>query len=100
MASGLDHGELIHFAGRHGLSPALLDGAPALVAHGEAGARCGWAALFSALAARGETLVLASDGGWSRLPRAEAPSPSRPSAAGVFLHRATATLRALRGLAP
>ena len=100
MSSGLDHGELIHFAGRHGLSPALQDGAPALVAHGEPGARCGWAALFSALAARGETLALSPDGGWRRLPLGEAPSPSRPSAPGAFLHRATATLRALRGLAP
>jgi hypothetical protein len=100
MASGLDHGELIHFAGRHGLSPALLDGAPALVTHGEPGARCGWAALFEALSARGETLVLASDGGWSRARQGATPSPSRPSAPAAFLHSATATLRALRGLAP
>lgn len=100
MAGGLDHGELIHFAGRHGLSPALQDGAPALLAHGEAGARCGWAPFFSALAARGETLALASDGGWSRIPQAGAPSPARPSAPTAFLHLATATLRALRGLAP
>lgn len=99
MASGLDHGDLIHFAGRHGLSPALVEGAPALVAHGEPGQRCGWAALFAALSARGETLALASDGGWSRT-AAAGPAPSRPSAPGVFLHRATATLRALRGLAP
>jgi len=98
MASGLDHGELIHFAGRHGLSPALQDGAPALVAHGEPGARCGWAALFAALSARGETLVLASDGGWSRAPQGAA--PSRPSAPAAFLHSATAMLRALRGPAP
>ena len=100
MASGLDHGELIHFAGRHGLSPALRDGAPALVAHGEAGQRCGWERLFAALSARGETLALASDGGWTLARQAAAPSPSRPSAPAEFLHRATATLRALRGLAP
>ncbi len=100
MQSGLDHGDVIHFAGRHGLSPALVEGAPALLAHGEPGARCGWERLFAALSARGETLVLASDGGWSRASLGAAPSPSRPSAPGVFLHRAAATLRALRGLAP
>jgi hypothetical protein len=100
MGSDLDHGELIHFAGRHGLSPALVDGAPALLARGAPGQRCGWEAFFSALHARGETLVLASEGGWSRAPLGSTPSPSRPSAPTAFLHAAMATLRALRGLGP
>jgi len=98
MSSGLDHGETIHHAGRHGLSPALREGAPVLVAHGEPGARCGWEPFFSALGRRGETLALASDGGSRTVPLAEA--PSRPSDPAPFLHRATSTLRALRGLAP
>jgi hypothetical protein len=100
MVSGIDHGDVIHFAGRHGLSPARRDGAPALAAHGEPGQRCGWEPLFAALDARGETLVLAPDGGWTLAPLGAAPAPLRPSAAAEFLHRATSTLRALRGRAP
>jgi hypothetical protein len=100
MASGLDHGEVIHHAGQHARSPALLDGAPTLVPHGEPGQRVGWAPFFAALSARGETLALASDGGCQRIPLAETPSPSRPSAPAAFLHLASGTLRALRGLAP
>jgi hypothetical protein len=100
MASGLDRGDVIHFAGRHGLSPASRDGAPALLAHGEPGQRCGWEPLFAALAARGETLALAPDGGWALAPLGAAPAPPRPSAPAEFLHRATSTLRALRGRAP
>jgi hypothetical protein len=53
MPVQVDRAEVIHFAGRHRLSPALRDGAPALVAPGEPGDRCGWAELFAALAARG-----------------------------------------------
>lgn len=98
MANGLDHGEVIHHAGRHGLSPALQDGGPALVAHGAPGQRCGWAPFFAALSARGETLALASDGGCRTVPLAE--TPSRPSAPAAFLHGAVATLRALRGPSP
>lgn len=100
MASGLDHGEVIHHAGRHARSPALVDGVPALAGRGEPGLRIGWAPFFAALSARGETLVLASDGASRTAPLASLPSPSRPSPAAVFLHRASAILRALRGLAP
>jgi hypothetical protein len=46
-----DRGEIIHFAGRSRLSPALRDGAPALVGPGEPG-RCGWEPFFRALSAR------------------------------------------------
>ncbi len=48
-----DRGDIIHFAGRHRLSPVLGDGDPALVAPGEPGRRCGWAELFAAMRARG-----------------------------------------------
>lgn len=52
MPLQVDRAEVIHFAGRHRLSPALRDGAPALVAAGEPGDRCGWAPFFAALAER------------------------------------------------
>lgn len=47
-----DRGDIIHFAGRHRLSPAIRDGAPALVGHGEPGERCGWERFFRMLGAR------------------------------------------------
>jgi hypothetical protein len=52
MPLDADREQVIHFAGRHRLSPALRDGAPALVASGEPGARCGWADFFAAPAGR------------------------------------------------
>lgn len=48
----VDRAEVIHFAGRHRLSPALRGGAPALVGAGDPGERCGWEPFFAALAAR------------------------------------------------
>lgn len=53
-----DRAEVVHFAGRHRLSPALRDGAPALVAPGDPGERCGWAAFFAAPAGRRLVAVL------------------------------------------
>ncbi len=47
-----DRAEVIHFAGRHRLSPALRDGGPALGAAGAPGDRCGWAEFFAAPAGR------------------------------------------------
>jgi hypothetical protein len=47
-----DRGDIIHFAGRHRLSPAIRDGSPAFVGHGEPGERCGWEKFFRALGAR------------------------------------------------
>ena len=42
----------MHAAGRARLSPALRDGAPALLPAGETAGRCGWAPFFAALTAR------------------------------------------------
>jgi hypothetical protein len=48
-----DRGAVIHFAGRHHLSPALRDGAPVLAGPGDPAGRSGWAPFFSALERRG-----------------------------------------------
>lgn len=53
MPVTVDRADIIHFAGKHRLSPALREGAPALVGHGEPGERCGWAEFFAAMGARG-----------------------------------------------
>ncbi len=53
----IDRGEIIHFAGQHGLSPALVDGAPAFASGHGGGARCGWADLFAAMEGRGLALA-------------------------------------------
>jgi hypothetical protein len=70
----LDRSDVIHFAGRHRLSPALRDGEPVLVGQGEPGARCGWADFFAALEARGLALAFDPDDGSSArlVPAAEA----------------------------
>lgn len=53
-----DRGEIIHFAGHHGLSPALRDGAPAFVSgHDQTATRCGWEPFFRALGERRLALV-------------------------------------------
>ncbi len=74
MPATLDRGDVIHFAGRFRLSPALREGTPALVAHGEPGARCGWAEFFAALDARGLAVAFEPEDGRSArlVPRAEA----------------------------
>ena len=41
----------MHAAGRARLSPALREGAPALLPQGETAGRCGWAPFFAALEA-------------------------------------------------
>lgn len=54
-----DRGAIIHFAGRHGLSPAIRGGAPALAAGKVEGtARCGWEPFFAALERAGPALLL------------------------------------------
>src|SRR5690349_6896593 len=77
-----DHGEILHFAGRHGLSPALRDGTPTFVSGPDASAaRCGWERFFRAMDDRGLVVVLdpedaasaelrrAADAGGLRRPR-------------------------------
>jgi hypothetical protein len=53
----VDRGEIIHFAGQHGLSPALRDGAPAFASGRDTAGRCGWEAFFAALEERGLALA-------------------------------------------
>ena len=64
----------MHAAGRARLSPALREGAPALLPQGETAGRCGWAPFFAAL--EGRRLAVAwddADPGSVRLvPRAKA----------------------------
>jgi hypothetical protein len=50
----------MHFAGRHGLSPALREGIPTFVTgHDASATRCGWETFFRAMGDRG--LALACD---------------------------------------
>jgi len=60
MPATRDRGEIIHYAGRHRLSPAVRDGVPALVGPAETEGRCGWERFFRALGAR--RLALELDG--------------------------------------
>jgi hypothetical protein len=78
MPATRDRGDVIHFAGRHRLSPALDHDGPALLAPGEAGERCGWEPFFRAMAARRVALAFDDDDPGSRrfVPLSEAP-PSR-----------------------
>ena len=64
-----DRGEVMHFAGRHALSPAVRDGTPAFTGHGDQAGRCGWAAFFGAMGERGLALSI--------------PEPETPEAAFV-----------------
>lgn len=57
-----DRGEIIHFAGHHGLSPALRDGAPVFVSgHDPTATRCGWEPFFRAMGERRLALVHDTD---------------------------------------
>jgi hypothetical protein len=48
-----DRGDIIHFAGRHGLSPALREGLPTFVTGPDPSARrCGWETFFRAMGDR------------------------------------------------
>ncbi len=99
MPATVDRGDILHLAGFRRLSPALRDGLPALVAHGEAGARCGWEPFFRALSARGLAVAWAGDDGPVRMvPRAEADRdpPHRPSLRRALDH-ARRFSRAWRG---
>ncbi|WP_242372634.1 MULTISPECIES: hypothetical protein [Anaeromyxobacter] len=101
MHATLDRAEIIHFAGWSRRSPALREGAPALVGHGEAGERCGWEPFFRALTAKG--LAVAFDPGTPGeprfVPRAEA-EPHLGSARRTPVAEARRFLSALRGAPP
>lgn len=89
-----DRGEIVHLAGRHHLSPALREGAPALVA-GEVAGRCGWEPFFRALEGRDLAIAFDEAGAARAVPRAGGPAPA--SARGGALAEARRFLRALRG---
>jgi hypothetical protein len=106
MPRTADRGDIIHFAGRHRLSPVLRDGAPALAAVGDPGRRVGWAEFFAAL--RGRGLVASfepEDAASFRLVPAGASAPEAaapgddPHAPGA-LAEARRFLDALRGRFP
>ncbi len=98
-----DREAVIHFAGRHRLSPALVDGAPALVASGAPGERCGWAAFFAAPPRRHLAAALDPDdpASFRTVPGDASPSPAggRARRAGAFAE-ARRFLAALRGRLP
>lgn len=89
-----DRAAIIHGAGARGLSPALRDGAPALVPLEEREGRCGWAAFFEALRRRRGAVAL--EEGAARIVEGEAPAADAPGGPGA-LAEARRFLRALRG---
>ena len=58
MPATTDRGDILHFAGRHSLSPALRDGLPALVGTGDQAGRCGWEPFFAAMENRRLALAI------------------------------------------
>ncbi len=95
-----DRGEVIHFAGFHSLSPALVEGRPALTSGGDpAAVRCGWEALFHAMG--DQDLVLVRDdedpGASAFVPRSRAVfARSEPPPGHGPIEHAVRFLRALR----
>jgi hypothetical protein len=90
-----DRGAILHFAGRHGLSPALRDGAPALTREQAPGAsRCGWEPFFAALGRSGPALLTddADPSAARPVPSADRP-PLAPGAAWAEALRFLAALR-------
>jgi hypothetical protein len=100
MRATVDRGEIIHAAGRSRLSPAVRDGTPFLVGHGDVSGRCGWEPFFRALSAR--HLAVAFDpeapGDVRLVPRADA-EPHRGHGPRP-LEEARRFLAALRGKPP
>ncbi len=103
MPLDADRAEVIHFAGRHRLSPALRDGMPVLIGGGAPGERCGWAAFFAAPARRHVVAALDPDdpASFRTSPAAASPAPGggRAARAGAFA-AARRFLAALRGRLP
>lgn len=103
MPLDADRAEVIHFAGRHRLSPALREGEPVLVPAGAPGERCGWAAFFAAPAGRRVSAALDPEdpGSFRTVPRGASPASAgaRAPRAGAFA-AARRFLAALRGRFP
>ncbi len=97
MPATTDRGDVLHLAGSRRLSPALADGAPALVGHGEAGAaRCGWEPFFRALSERGLAVAWdEADEGSTRLVR-RAEAAAHPPHRASLAHAIDASRRFLR----
>ena len=95
----IDRGEIIHFAGQHGLSPALRDGVPAFASGRDAAARCGWEAFFAALEARDLALDWDPEdpASASFVPRREARARLSSHGPGGGLARSARFLSALLG---
>lgn len=94
-----DRGAILHFAARHGLSPALRDGAPVLAAGKAEGAgRCGWEPFFAALQRAGPALLLddADPGAARPAPSADRHPPS-PARAWAEARRFLEALRVRHG---
>lgn len=102
MFTTTDRGDVIHFAGRHRLSPALREGAPALLPPGEAGQRCGWAEFFAALHARGHVASFDPEDAASfrPVPRGAASVGAAPASGPGALAEARRFVAALRGRLP
>ena len=88
-----DRGDIIHFAGLHGLSPALRDGLPVFV-HGQdaSATRCGWETFFRAMGDRWLAMAYDTDVGASAefQPKASlsgSPSPGRREGAIAHARR-------------
>lgn len=99
-----DRADVIHFAGRHRLSPAVRAGGPALVPQGETRDRCGWATFFTAMRARGLAASFdpADGASLSFVPRAGASDHPRgePGGGPGAFSEARRFLEALRGRPP
>src|SRR5512138_1557555 len=103
MPLTVDRAEVIHFAGRHRLSPAIRDGAPALVPAPETAGRCGWAPFFAALEAAGLAASLDPDdpASFTLVPRGGGRAGAGPAPASRgAVAEARRFLAALRGRYP
>ena len=91
----------MHLAGRARLSPALRDGAPALVPSAEGAGRCGWAPFFAALEERRLAVALdpADPSSVRLVPAADVPR-ARAGTFSAALASARRFLAALRGRPP
>jgi hypothetical protein len=97
-----DRGAVLGLAGRNHLSPAVRDGAPALVAEGDNPGRVGWAAFFEALEGRGLAVAWDTDDPASAapMPRAQAAALEHHPTLAVGVERARRFWRAWRGAPP